>query len=292
MIRHVDLLCETPPATITRGEPDCLAATASLSDAIQRFRQAPDLRLLAIVDERRRPLGVIREVDVRSVLFNPFGHALMQNPSFGRSMAGLIRPCGTAEADLSDDDLLAAYLRSPEGGLVLTRGGMFHAVMDALAFERLSAERRVQAAEEAQARATRIDAAGQAFTAEVAALAADLGHMADRIGAMAGLLVTHAEASRDDAVSVAGATGQMVQALDDLAGSGRSLSQALDGIADDTAAASAMRNDARAAMRSAGEQVAKLVASAAAVDDIEYQAALAPLGALSRALQNELEESA
>lgn len=268
MIRHVDLLCETSPATITRGEPDCLAATASLSDAIQRFRQAPDLRLLAIVDERRRPLGVIREVDVRSVLFNPFGHALMQNPSFGRSMAGLIRPCGTAEADLSDDDLLAAYLRSPEGGLVLTRGGMFHAVMDALAFERLSAERRVQAAEEAQARATRIDAAGQAFTADVAALAADLGHMADRIGAMAGLLVTHAEASRDDAVSVAGATGQMVQALDDLAGSGRSLSQALDGIADDTAAASAMRNDARAAMRSAGEQVAKLVASAAAVDDM------------------------
>jgi X-X-X-Leu-X-X-Gly heptad repeat protein len=35
-----------------------------------------------------------------------------------------------------------------------------------------------------------------------------------------------------------------------------------------------------------------LAAIAAAVDDIEYQAALAPLGALSRALHNELEESA
>jgi CheY-like chemotaxis protein len=35
-----------------------------------------------------------------------------------------------------------------------------------------------------------------------------------------------------------------------------------------------------------------LASIAAAVDDIEYQAALAPLGALSRALQNELEESA
>jgi HPt (histidine-containing phosphotransfer) domain-containing protein len=35
-----------------------------------------------------------------------------------------------------------------------------------------------------------------------------------------------------------------------------------------------------------------LAAIAGAVDDIEYQAALAPLGALSRALQNELEQSA
>lgn len=269
MFLTVDLLREGSIATTaTRGEPDCLPQTATLAEAIQRFRDAPDLRLLAVVDDWRRPLGVLREIDVRSILFNPFGHALMQNPSFGRSMAALIRPCGVAEADLSDDALLAAYLRSPGTGLVLTRGGLFHAVMDALAFERLSAERRSKAAAEREARAARIDAAGQAFTAEVAALAADLGGMADRIGAMAALLVAHAEASSDDATSVAGATGQMVQALDAIAGSGRSLSQALDGIADDTAAAHAMRRDARAAMHAAGEQVAKLVASAAAVDDM------------------------
>jgi len=270
MFFNLDLLREGSISTAMRpaGDERCLSRSASLAEVIDLFRGSPNLRLVAIVDEERRPVGVIREIDVRSILFNPYGHALMQNPSIGGSLDSAIRPCGTAEVGLSLDALLAAYLRARSEGLVLTQGGSFHSVMDAMTFERLAAERQTQMAAEREARATRIDAAGQAFTADVAALADELADAAERIGRMASMLVDRAVDSRDDAASVAGATGQMVTALGEIAGLGRSLAATLDGISDDTATAEAVRRSAREAMRRAGERVEKLAMSAASVDDM------------------------
>lgn len=251
-----------------KGEGVCLIHTASLAQAVDMFRQSPDLRLLAIVDAQRRPVGVIRERDVRTILFNPFGHALMQNPSIGGSLTPLIRPCGTADAGLDADALVLAYLDAGGDGLVLTRDGVFDSVVDATAFERLSIQRRTQVMTDREARAARIDAAGKAFTADVAHLAAELAEAAERIAAMAGLVVTRAGASRRDAASVAGATGQMVTALTDIAELGRTLATTLDGIGGQTARAAALRNDARVAVIAAGDRVTRLVEKATAVDDM------------------------
>lgn len=251
-----------------KGEGVCLIHTASLAQAVDMFRQSPDLRLLAIVDAQRRPVGVIRERDVRTILFNPFGHALMQNPSIGGSLTSLIRPCGTADAGLDADALVLAYLDAGGDGLVLTRDGVFDSVVDATAFERLSIQRRTQVMTDREARAARIDAAGKAFTADVAHLAAELAEAAERIAAMAGLVVTRAGASRRDAASVAGATGQMVTALTDIAELGRTLATTLDGIGGQTARAGALRNDARVAVIAAGDRVTRLVEKATAVDDM------------------------
>ncbi|GEM70679.1 methyl-accepting chemotaxis protein [Sphingomonas aquatilis] len=251
-----------------KGEGVCLIHTASLAQAVDMFRQSPDLRLLAIVDAQRRPVGVIRERDVRTILFNPFGHALMQNPSIGGSLTTLIRPCGTADAGLDADALVLAYLDAGGDGLVLTRDGVFDSVVDATAFERLSIQRRTQVMTDREARAARIDAAGKAFTADVAHLAAELAEAAERIAAMAGLVVTRAGASRRDAASVAGATGQMVTALTDIAELGRTLATTLDGIGGQTARAAALRNDARVAVTAAGDRVTRLVEKATAVDDM------------------------
>lgn len=251
-----------------KGEGVCLIHTASLAQAVDMFRQSPDLRLLAIVDAQRRPVGVIRERDVRTILFNPFGHALMQNPSIGGSLTTLIRPCGTADAGLDADALVLAYLDAGGDGLVLTRDGVFDSVVDATAFERLSIQRRTQVMTDREARAARIDAAGKAFTADVAHLAAELAEAAERIAAMAGLVVTRAGASRRDAASVAGATGQMVTALTDIAELGRTLATTLDGIGGQTARAAALRSDARVAVIAAGDRVTRLVEKATAVDDM------------------------
>ncbi|WP_294315469.1 methyl-accepting chemotaxis protein [uncultured Sphingomonas sp.] len=251
-----------------KGEGVCLIHTASLAQAVDMFRQSPDLRLLAIVDAQRRPVGVIRERDVRTILFNPFGHALMQNPSIGGSLTTLIRPCGTADAGLDADALVLAYLDAGGDGLVLTRDGVFDSVVDATAFERLSIQRGTQVMTDREARAARIDAAGKAFTADVAHLAAELAEAAERIAAMAGLVVTRAGASRRDAASVAGATGQMVTALTDIAELGRTLATTLDGIGGQTARAAALRNDARVAVIAAGDRVTRLVEKATAVDDM------------------------
>ncbi|MCE3519077.1 hypothetical protein LXJ58_30465, partial [Escherichia coli] len=121
------------------------------------------------------------------------------------------------EADLPSETILAAYARTGGDGLVLTRAGRFVALMDADAFARLAAEREATLAAEREMRAVRIRAAGDAFTAEVATLADEMGRIGDDIGAVAALLARCAGDSRDDAVSVAAAAVQTAQALDEIA---------------------------------------------------------------------------
>ncbi|MGR6328230.1 methyl-accepting chemotaxis protein [Sphingomonas sp. XXL09] len=271
MLLDVNLIRDGSVSTLLRdGAADTcsLKRTASLADAIALFRTYPDLRLLAIVDAEERPVGVVRELDVRGILFNPFGHALMQNPSFGGSLDALIRPCAKAEADLPPDALLTTYARSGSEALILTRAGRFHAVVDAAGFARLAAERDRILTAERSARAARLDEAGRAFTAEVTALTAELSRIAGDIGAVASTLVARAGASRQDAASVATAATQTVHALEEIAERGRALSETLDNIAGNTASATTIRRHARAAMMHAGERVSALGASAVAIDDM------------------------
>lgn len=271
MLLDVDLLRDGSVSTMWReGAADTcsLPRTALLAEAIEIFRAYPELRLLTIVDGEDRPVGVVRELDVRGILFNPFGHALMQNPSFGGSLDALIRPCVTAEADLPTETLLDTYAGAGHEGLVLTRAGRFHALIDAAAFARLAAERERTIAAARSARAAALDEAGRAFTAEVGALVADLSRVAGDIGAVASALVSRANSSRQDAASVAAAATQTVDALGQIAARGRALSATLASIAANTASAATIRRDAQVAMTRAGERVAALARSAAAIDDM------------------------
>lgn len=61
-----------------------MAATAPLRAAIEAFRCNAKLRLLPVVDAQCRPVGALFEQDVREILYNPYGHALLDNPAFNR----------------------------------------------------------------------------------------------------------------------------------------------------------------------------------------------------------------
>ena len=60
-------------------DPPMLLLEDSLFDAVDRFTRDTEVRLLPVVDAKRRPLGAIFEKDVRRLLLNPFGHALLRN---------------------------------------------------------------------------------------------------------------------------------------------------------------------------------------------------------------------
>src|SRR5947208_3283040 len=70
-----------------------------LSDAVERFQQDAGLRLLPVVDAANRPVGAIYERDTRAILFNPFGHALLKNPSFGGRLDSHVHPCTVVPSD-------------------------------------------------------------------------------------------------------------------------------------------------------------------------------------------------
>jgi methyl-accepting chemotaxis protein len=247
--------------TVERGAP--------LSAVVELFRRYPDMRSLPVVDSNGEPRGIIRELDVRSILFNPYGHALMQNPSIGGSLHTLVRDCPCADERQPIERLLEVYAAAGgDDGLILTRGGKFQEIIDHRDYVRLAAERDINAARERVARAERLDVASRAFTADIAALSAELSGVSAKVRQVARQLATRAVDTSGEAASVAVAAGQTAAALGDISRGGRGLETSLDRIAKESEQARRIRGEAQGAVGTAGARMAALTATASAIDNM------------------------
>ncbi len=214
---------------------------ATLRDVVDRFRRHHDLRLLAVLDERGWPVGVLREVDVRDLLFNPFGHALLGNPSFGDGIAQLVRPVTVTDHDTPLPELLAMH---GDNGVALVRQGAFVTLLDPVQLLRLATAWHSDASAMADARSQRIHAAASAFEAGITALASDIGTACSAIGQVATELDLRANATHGSAASVAAAAHQTAIGMVDIEQRGRALATSFERITRDTDRADRLRHEA------------------------------------------------
>lgn len=228
---------------------------ATLVDVVDRFRRHYDLRLLAVLDDRRRPVGLLREVDVRELLFNPFGHALLRNPSFGSGTAQLIRRATLADHDTPLPDLLALH---SDNGVVLTQQGAFFALLDPVQLLRMASRWHGDESALARARSQRVHGAANAFEAGIKALSADIGAACTAIGRVAAELDQRATATHDSAASVAAAAHQTAAGMVDLEQRGRALALSIERMTRDAGEALRLREEASAAVERTGIQVQSL----------------------------------
>lgn len=214
---------------------------ATLNAIVDRFRAHHDLRLLAVLDGARRPVGVLREADVRELLFNPFGHALLGNPSFSSGTARLIRRATIADADTPVPNLIALH---SDDGVVLVRDGRFAGLLDAPRLLRMAARWHGDASIEARSRADRVRRAAHAFETGITALSGDIRTACAAIGNVATDLDRRAAATRGGAMSVAAAAHQTALGMVDIEQRGRALAASFERIARDTDRADRLRDDA------------------------------------------------
>lgn len=238
---------------------------ATLTQVVDRFRRHHDLRLLAVLDERRQPVGVLRELDVRELLFNPFGHALLRNPSFGDAIAQLIRPATVTDHDTPLPDLLAMH---SDRGVVLVQHGTFLALLDPEQLLRMASRWHGDASALAQARSQRVHAAANAFEAGIKALANDIGTACSAIGRVAAELDQRATATHGSAASVAAAAHQTAVGMVDIEQRGRALAQSIERITRDAGEALRLREQASAAVERTGTQVRSLSDVATTIEEM------------------------
>jgi methyl-accepting chemotaxis protein len=227
----------------------------SLRDLLQWFRQHPSMRLLAVVDENNHPVGVVREIDVRALLFNPFGHALMSNPGFGQDIRGLISECAVADECASDSERIAAYLRHADSpGLILTRNGQF--------IETLSNDRLVELmAAGRMARAERITENSEQFTGAILGLSERLTKAASRMQGLSESLVEQAGEMTDAAQNVAAGAAQSSVGLQDVNDRGRRLAEALEQLSHVASSAKTVRSRTHEVIEAVTPQMNALAAS-------------------------------
>ena len=158
-----------------------------LSEAVDWFQRDSSLRLLPVLDVAGRPVGAIYERDMRRILFNPFGHALLRNPSFGGRLDDHVHPCACVEQDSDVETLVDLFAAQGAGceGLIVTSHGFYAGVLGGAMLLRLTAQRDARVALARAERVERITQESAAFRQDIAAMIADMATMADRLSALA-----------------------------------------------------------------------------------------------------------
>lgn len=266
----------TPPAACPADwldpaelDPPALIPGDSLFRAIEAFNADTELRMMPVVDADRRPLGAIFEKDLRRLLLNPFGHALLRNPSYGHEVERHVRPCPVAEVTGDVAALIATY-RAAAGseGMILTRGGRLHAVIGNRRLVHLAAEHERRAAQARLARADRIERASDAFEAEVASLSSALGMLAAALQADAQGGADRAADLGDRAVAVASAASQTRDNMADIAVQGRALADSLRAILGESEAARSAAARASDLVAQGSARTRELLRAAQSIDSV------------------------
>lgn len=213
--------------TAAERSPRVLPPEGTLAQAVAMFQRDTDLRLLPVVDAAGRPRGAIFEKDVRRLLLNPFGHALLQNPTISSEVGAFLRPCPVHEVDAPVAALIDHYRRHDgREGMMLTRGGRLFATLSNRRLLLLATKAENEAAAARSARARRIEAAAREFEQGASGLSEHMAVLANAVQDLAEATLTRASLAGNEAAAAASAAGQTNSSMSEVAERGDSLAKA------------------------------------------------------------------
>lgn len=220
-----------------------------LSEAVDQFQLDPALRLLPVLDSQGRPAGAIYERDMRRILFNPFGHALLRNPSFGGRLDDHVRPCACVERTATIETLIDLYAAQGQAceGLIVVEGGRYAGVVGGQLLLKLAAERDARVAIARAERLERVTRESGSFRQDIGTLIADLVAMADMLSRLATEAAERAAHNGQASAGMAVAAAQTADNLSGIAASASDLGLLFQTIEEEV-------RDAGAAIRCAVEQ--------------------------------------
>ncbi len=242
---------------------------ASAAEAIALFQAHPGLRILPVLSAAREPIGAIFEQDVRQILFNPYGHALLRNPSFGRTLRDRVRPCPMADVGCELGELLTIYARAGgQEGMMLTRDGRYHGVIENRELVSAAGAYELDRIYRRERQFRLLHEAGLAFEREISRLVAMLGTLAADLETSAGATARRGEETGRRASVVAAAAGQTGETMASLAAHGSAQVNALDGLQAETARAKSTAGEAVALVAAGARRAVVLQESTLSIERI------------------------
>jgi len=246
-----------------------IEAGSSASEAIAIFQATPDLRLLPVLDGSRRPVGAIFEEDIRQILFNPYGHALLQNPSFGRTLGERMRPCPSAEIDCELTDLLGVYARAGgQEGMIITQDGRYHGIIENRQLLAAAGAYELDRIATRERDLNRLRDAGFAFEQDIGKLSAGLGDVARNLGSTASATALRGKETGRRANEVSDAAIQTGNAMIAVADHSGELVAALDLLHAEASAGMTVAHEAVAAVANGARRAEALDGSARSIEEI------------------------
>jgi methyl-accepting chemotaxis protein len=207
---------------------------------------------------------------MRRILFNPFGHALLKNPSFGGRLDDHVKACPVVDAAAPEAVLIDAYASAGRGceGLIIVKDGRYQGIVSGIVLLQLASEREAEAARRKAVRFERIDEAGKRFQADATSLASELIDVADQLSRTASNMAERAIGNGEHSASVAVAATQAAENMAEIAGHGAELTGIFQAIEHQIESAKSATANAVGHAERAASHTQALTSSADEVSDV------------------------
>ncbi|MEP2706338.1 MAG: GGDEF domain-containing protein [Roseibium sp.] len=122
---------------------------AKMEDVLTLLRAGRANPFIPVVNASGEPHGLIREKDIKTFVYMPFGQDLLRNPAMSNSLCSFTHRCAVAGINTSLDQLVAmiADENDETGGIIITKNGKYHGFLTTTSLLKISNEVRMRAAE-------------------------------------------------------------------------------------------------------------------------------------------------
>lgn len=276
---------EQADALIAELSTESVRHDVALRDVIALFQARSDVEAVPVVDDEDRPIGAVLERDIRTLLLNPFGHALLQNRGLYRQLGAFLRPMPLAEID-ADLALLFALISEGHDAVIVTRNGRFLGSLGGRAMLRMAASREAAVAAARSQRLRRIADASERMRAEAAQMSHEIEQASALLLDAAGAMGDRASDTGAKGLSVMSTATQAADNVGEIAAQGRMLADALDSLGGEVAEARSstariaeLVEDGGQRARQLGEATGEIGAVVGAIDTIARRINLLALNA-------------
>ncbi|MCG8560571.1 MAG: GGDEF domain-containing protein [Hyphomicrobiales bacterium] len=119
-----------------------------LHDVLEAFRKSADQAFFPVVDRQGEPRGLIRETDIKELIYSPFGRDLVQNRGFRLDTAAYVHKCPIADINSDPDRLIDLIAEDSSEGVIITKGMKYAGFISAHSLLKLTNQKRLRQAQE------------------------------------------------------------------------------------------------------------------------------------------------
>ncbi|MEI8396640.1 MAG: EAL domain-containing protein [Rhodospirillaceae bacterium] len=122
--------------TVSVGDP--------MSKVFDTFKSEKEYAFLPIIDDRQQPVGILREIDLRDVIYSRYGKDLLHNKALHRGIFDFMRPCPVCDINTDAEKILEAFSHAKNPpGVILVDGYEYVGVLTAASLLRVINEKNI-----------------------------------------------------------------------------------------------------------------------------------------------------
>lgn len=117
---------------------------ATMPDVFEVFRRNKDRNFFPVTDASRRPIGIIREHDLKDFIYSRYGRDLLSNRASSKRLIDFVSRCPVCEIDTPVEGILATFTAAGDpAGVIMVDRHRYAGVLDAGSLLRLIQEKRL-----------------------------------------------------------------------------------------------------------------------------------------------------